>query len=408
MQPVFSPIDYVNTQLNNLLDGEQQDKSRTYFKLSWIDDNNLSPDFLAGLEGESLDHAIRVRIALRQMSKFAANQSERDVYHRQISPNALKIEKSTIDQATGFLSLQGGMEQVLIEWRRHGSSSDEAVSQEMFVRMEALSDLLAIEKPPELRALECLGFYLNDSSCAFRMIFKIPKFPNVLSMEPTNLHELMLKTSKVKLQPALESKFKLAHTLARSVLEFHMVGWLHKQLKSSNIAFFPETGSLIDNLVVAPYIIGFNHSRPDEPYAFTEGFQTSEDKIYHHPTNLKGTTRYQPEFDYYSLGLVLLEIGLWKPLKSLVGDLVDLSADDLRKTLLSSRVPLLGQTMGKMYRNVVKACIRGEFAWPDKAGGAQNDVKASCIGFEHTVVIPLKRCWTGIDCNLASEDGGPS
>lgn len=50
-----------------------------------------------------------------------------------------------------------------------------------------------------------------------------------------------------------------------------------------------------------PCIISFNHSRPDDPVAFSGGggFQdTNPHYHYQQPAYLKSTSRYSPEFDY--------------------------------------------------------------------------------------------------------------
>ncbi|MCJ1458796.1 hypothetical protein MMC28_009170 [Mycoblastus sanguinarius] len=66
--------------------------------------------------------------------------------------------------------------------------------------------------------------------------------------------------------------------------------------------------------VTAWYLIGFNHSRQNTPKALTQGPSTDPQQIYYqHPNYTQGIS-FSPLFDYYSLGLVLLEIGLWKPL----------------------------------------------------------------------------------------------
>jgi hypothetical protein len=70
-----------------------------------------------------------------------------------------------------------------------------------------------------------------------------------------------------------------------------------------------------------PYLVGLRHSRPDERATFTEGPPSDEDiKGYQHPQHLKNNLRYSISFDYYSLGILLLEIGLWLPLTAIIGD----------------------------------------------------------------------------------------
>jgi hypothetical protein len=101
---------------------------------------------------------------------------------------------------------------------------------------------------------------------------------------------------------------------------------------------------------------------------------------FQHPEYLRRPTRYCPEFDYYSLGMVLLEIGFWKPLNKMTEEIRG-SHEDVLSELLRSRLPRLGQYMGVIFRDVVEACL----TW-DTQGAA--DISS----FTKRVVEPLARC----------------
>ena len=73
-------------------------------------------------------------------------------------------------------------------------------------------------------------------------------------------------------------------------------------------------------------------------------------KKYHHPLYLEHQ-RLTPEFDYYSLGLVLLEIGLWKLLDDMTVGYKYWSSEELKQTLR------LKSTMGTSYREAVDSCL---------------------------------------------------
>ncbi|KAL9589524.1 MAG: hypothetical protein Q9203_001678 [Teloschistes exilis] len=74
---------------------------------------------------------------------------------------------------------------------------------------------------------------------------------------------------------------------------------------------------------------------------------------YCHPEYLKQTkqtkqVRYQPRFDWYSLGLVLLEIGLWRILGSMKrATKLGLPPEELREHILLDYVPQLDFYMGR-------------------------------------------------------------
>jgi hypothetical protein len=114
------------------------------------------------------------------------------------------------------------------------------------------------------------------------------------------------------------------------MFEFHKTFWVHKSFSSHTILFFPEPKSVDDETtetavlsnqisILAPYIVGFNYSRPDQPNQFSEPAALPlELQRYRHPEYKNRPMQYfHRAFDYYSLGIVLLEIGLWYPLSAM-------------------------------------------------------------------------------------------
>src|SRR5208282_4248069 len=81
--------------------------------------------------------------------------------------------------------------------------------------------------------------------------------------------------------------------------------------------------------------------------------------IYSHP-DVQGFTgarraRFRAEYDIYSLGIVLLEIGLWKPFEKQIPD-GTLPSDAAR-----TNVTLLGFAMGERYMAAVRKCLDARF-----------------------------------------------
>jgi hypothetical protein len=66
-----------------------------------------------------------------------------------------------------------------------------------------------------------------------------------------------------------------------------------------------------------PFIVGFNYSRPENNSKWSEGLNADElwQLDYHHPDYAQRQKLFCMRHDYDSLGIVLLEIGLWKTLK---------------------------------------------------------------------------------------------
>ncbi|TGJ79367.1 hypothetical protein E0Z10_g9384, partial [Xylaria hypoxylon] len=114
----------------------------------------------------------------------------------------------------------------------------------------------------------------------------------------------------------------------------------------------------------APALIGFSHSRQKDETAMSSKryHMSTELRAYHHPEYAGeggGGDReaYRPEFDYYSLGLVLLELGHWWPLRNIVQDRHDRAA--VRDYVLQRSVPFLAGAMGEAYARATEACLSG-------------------------------------------------
>lgn len=124
---------------------------------------------------------------------------------------------------------------------------------------------MSLEKPEAFRGLYCRGFYHDHRRSAFGLVYDLPNSPKLAedTLGLTTLQHVLSKRGRNDTEPFLEDKFALAQVLANSVLEFHTVRWLHKALSSSNITLFPPRKLPRHKWATEPYIIRFNHSRPD-------------------------------------------------------------------------------------------------------------------------------------------------
>jgi hypothetical protein len=119
----------------------------------------------------------------------------------------------------------------------------------------------------------------------------------------------------------------------------------------------------------------------------------SNDVVYHHPEYQRDGARYRPKYDYYSLGIVLLEIGLWTRLKEMTSDWARPSAREFRRKLLDRRVPNVAAYMGTAYREAVRVCTAGDFGF-DEVGSGDSEAKSALhIRFEKLVVARLRGPW---------------
>ena len=107
------------------------------------------------------------------------------------------------------------------------------------------------------------------------------------------------------------------------------------------MAFFHFNNESWLNGITSPFFLGFLYSRSNDPKGFTEGpEENAHHQEYQHPNysrkGIKSPT-YCAEYDYYSLGLVLLEIGLWMPLDMILKSLKLKSLLWVGRKLLGSR-----------------------------------------------------------------------
>jgi hypothetical protein len=129
-----------------------------------------------------------------------------------------------------------------------------------------------------------------------------------------------------------------------------------------------------------PYFIGFNHSRPNSKDAFTDKPpRVPEEEDYQHPQYFNSSgLRFRAEYDYYSLGLVLLEIGLWTRLNDLIpGDIANYPPAAQQQHWLKHAVPQLKRSMGNLYMESVRTCLSDELM---KADDPQQAFDAEVLG----------------------------
>jgi serine/threonine protein kinase len=342
---------------------------------------------------------------VKQMHSLTAEQSLPSVRNRRIARELLQDWRNF--QACHLARYHSGSDEselnVLIEWVVYDVHWADAVGVQLFERIDSLVELLSSpSNAARLRILPCRGYFHAPDRRAFGLVYELPHLS--IPSEPgaseiLSLRDYIYLTQDVRQRPLLGELFQFACRLAITLSGVHKTGWLHKALTSSNIVFVtssPKSPKLADYR-----IIGFNHSRPDNPKEYTEAAwkRSEESRLYQHPTYLNTGSRYCVEYDYYSFGLLLLELGLWKPLPSLVlrseskdqASAQVKASSDLTRYLLERRVPLLGQKMGKRYRDVVAFCLSVELDIGREGSVDRRPIEVQ-TAFDRRVIQPLSCC----------------
>ncbi|KAL2831515.1 hypothetical protein BDW59DRAFT_157941 [Aspergillus cavernicola] len=283
---------------------------------------------------------------------------------------------------------------VLIEWVLYSPAWDGQSNEEKIAKMLALAELLHYPKPSEFHILECLGILPpNNSFCpqGFGFVYALPEDSSESEPgHPVTLDALLQTRNRNVL---LEDKFRIAAQICDSLLSLHAYGWVHKNIQASNIIFSSYNESLNSNVSLAslpsPFLIGFQHSRPDGEIWYSEtDIYARRSTEYLHPAYVPGKVRFKLIYDYYSIGILLLEIGFWEPVSGFRQRHRDLTAEEFSSILVSKYVPRLGPKMGSLYMGVVAACLAGTFQ--SGPGGSDCDDVDVSAPFYWTVVAPLQ------------------
>ena len=261
------------------------------------------------------------------------------------------------------------------------SSTFEELGEKVFREIGYLLNMLQREpKPPDFRVLKCLGAFPDIGNCRFGIVYAYPDENKI----PVKLHSLFQRQKRRISPPGLSERLALATALVTSVHAFHISGWLHKNINSHNVLFFCQSLVPLAGLDFEdPYMVGFNHSRQNNPNAYTDGPVNSNREDYQHPSYRNGDTRFRQEFDVYSLGLLLLEIGLWSSLEEIGKLYPELSPHALKEKYMYCCEKL--DNMGRKYQAAIKFCLQADIWFNDESESVD-------LMFQEQVVQKLRSC----------------
>ena len=189
-------------------------------------------------------------------------------------------------------------------------------------RAKDLAFLLSTPKDASFCSLRCCALASNSTNTISAFIFTLPPSLPVLQLPSLPSPQFTSLRNIFSLHPSITTRISLALKLVQSLRWFHAANWLHKDIRSEHI-LFPMTQSGPD--LSSPIIAGFAFSRADSPAAISE--QPSSDwqkDLYRHPDAMgEPTTAFTKDKDIYALATVLVELGEWRSLKSILGGLMD-------------------------------------------------------------------------------------
>ena len=241
-----------------------------------------------------------------------------------LSTRLLSIPVTVSDGDRRSLATYDG-KHVLLEWK----NLDSAGSVPIELRVNEIAALLH-ELNPSFHSLPCLGYVADQSRNRFGYIFSIPQeWPQQIghgSGKRASVTPAAVSTLRQSLEtgsPSLNQRLEIAKTVLETLLGLHTAGWLHKSLISDNV-LVPhlnkhETADQQDGQSCHVYVLGYVFSRADRPGEMTEPLSSqAESALYQHPQGLATENSFRKIFDIFSVGMLLLEIGLWAPLSTIL------------------------------------------------------------------------------------------
>ncbi|KAI1179946.1 hypothetical protein F4777DRAFT_599874 [Nemania sp. FL0916] len=221
-----------------------------------------------------------------------------------------------------------------------------------------LARRLQHDEPQTFGLLSCKGFIakradpINKSPAEFTIVSRTP----LGCAEPRSLRDLLLNSEP----KSLTEKFVAAQELAKAVSYVHVFGFVHKGIRPESIIRFDSREQEVSSV----FLVGFEDFRKEDGRTQRLGASPSSDFIMQH--------------DIYSLGVCLLELGLWQSFIEYnpLGENPTLSASlreassvpstekstqlilqPVKKKLMELTREQLPKYMGTQYSKIVETCL---------------------------------------------------
>ena len=233
--------------------------------------------------------------------------------------------------------------------------------------IRSLARRLMFVEPFTFGILQCRGVVriLDERSAALSSFDFAFKIPESLVADGATLRYLL----QDELNLTLSARFELAKTLGKAISYIHTIDFVHKNIRPDTIFAFKNK----DNEESSFFLGGFQESRTADGQTVYAGELSWEKNLYRHPRRqgLNPEDRFIMQHDIYSLGVCLLEIGLWKSFVN-----YDEDCDPVPGPGLDSAGPIplkdagrvkqeftrlaeqeLPRTMGERYTQIVVNCL---------------------------------------------------
>ncbi|KAH8693007.1 hypothetical protein BGW36DRAFT_410172, partial [Talaromyces proteolyticus] len=238
-----------------------------------------------------------------------------------------------------------------------------------------LARKLAHSSPLEFGLLNCKGVIKHfeqdaypTGPSAFTFVFRMP--PRL--SQPRSLRSLLQNT---KPPDSLSDRFRLANELARAISYVHTFGFVHKNIRPETVLLLRSEDASIGSM----FLIGFDSFRSAEGKTLRKGDLAWERCLYQHPGRIGPTARedYIMQHDIYSLGVCLLELGLWESFVLYSEKDLGLSDGQVLTTRTTPAPSLRSDRSSSLYQDRLLSLARGELR--TIMGTRYSEVVVTCL-----------------------------
>ncbi|KAK8880190.1 Protein kinase-like (PK-like) [Apiospora arundinis] len=277
---------------------------------------------------------------------------------------------------------------VLVEYK-HLGSQDTATRDSDKRRMERLCTVLEAAQESRFRTPRCLGCIPDELNDRYGLVFQMPTSG---FNRPTTLYNILGEHGDPKTRkclPNLRQRYVIARAIGSALHRWHLVDWVHQGVASYNIVFFTNDQKEPD--YSNPYLIGFDYSRERDAYSVVRDRTGAEIyDVYRHPDRqgCPPAKHHTKIHDLYSLGLLMVEICMWKRIDNIFGPRIKHHGV---KAIMDAAIGKLGGElsfcMGSDYEMATMLCLSGDF------GVTTDDTRGSRLTetFENDVLRRIGR-----------------
>lgn len=263
----------------------------------------------------------------------------------------------------------------LVEFKKLPGSiaSDPTIRVEAKAEIEKLVSIFSAVQPTEMYLLETRFFFetsprINQPTVPFGILYNLPTKYDSPKRLIDKLRETDVNGNRI-LKHSLDQRFELARQISTAILFIHSVGWFHKGVRSSNVFLAHSQDAIAHGrkdpqFLGTSFLAGFDYTRRDAARSTGDESEGGWQKALYQPPERSEQQEegaspppYKAEHDIYSLGVVLVEIGRWKPLE-MYPNLFKRATAIERKARLEEMAEGLRVTLGRRYVEIALRCLR--------------------------------------------------